>query len=144
MKTTFAVLIAALLVHPATFAAHNKEIPVNSGRSVRQQVDSFAELMDKEMSAAKNNKEKFRAMNRAEDQINALRDNAVTQSAQDESYMDLMVSVLDSLPEEKEFKRKDCAKYEADLLNQFDPTADDAPVEPAVKPGWLALQSLCK
>jgi hypothetical protein len=79
-----------------------------------------------------------------EDQINGLRDNNNAQSSQDESYMDLMTSVLESLPTQKEFKKKNCGKYEADLLNQFDPTAEEEPSEVAVKPGWNALQSLCQ
>lgn len=132
------------LVAITSIAHAGREIPVNSGRTIRQQVDSYAELMEKEVAAAKNNRERFRALDRVEDQIIALRENAVTQTAHDEAYMDLMLAVIDSIPAEKEFHKKDCARYEADMLNQFDPTADEGPSEPAVKPGWNALQSLCK
>lgn len=120
------------------------EIAVRSNRSVRQQVDTYAELLQKEVLKAKNNRDKYRAMNRVVSQIKTLRDNSVPQGAQDEAHMDLMVSVLESLPREKNFKKKDCAKYENDLISQFEPTAEDIPQEPAVQPAWKVLESLCQ
>ncbi|AFY02336.1 hypothetical protein Bdt_2654 [Bdellovibrio bacteriovorus str. Tiberius] len=111
---------------------------------MRQQVESYTEMLEKEVGKAKNNKERYRAMNRIVGQIRSLRDNSVPQGAQDEAHMDLMVSVLESIPAEKSFKKKDCAKYENDLISQYEPTAEEAPIEPAVQPGWKVLESLCR
>lgn len=138
------LLTAVFIGSSCVVSARSREIPVSSGRSVRLQVDSFAELMVKEISLAKKNSEKFRILGRAEDQILSLRENNVSQTAQDEAYMDLMISVFDAIPDEKDFKKSECEKYESDLMNEFDPTADDEPQIPAVKPGWAALEALCK
>ncbi len=46
--------------------------------------------------------------------------------------MDLMVSVLESLPAQKQFTKRDCLKYENDLLTQYEPMAEETPQEPAV------------
>ncbi|MDG0815874.1 hypothetical protein [Bdellovibrio svalbardensis] len=137
-------VIGAVLLMVSVASAGKKEIPVVSGRSVRLQVESLAELMEKEIVLAKTTKEKFQLLGRAEDQIISLRENNSPQNAHDEAYMDLLMAVFGVIPEQKEFKKKDCAKYEADLLNEFEPAAEDAPTEPAVKPGWAALQALCK
>lgn len=122
---------------------HSREIPINSGRTIRQQIDTLVELMLKELAVAKKSKEKFQTLLRTEEQISALRENAPALAVQDEVYVDLLMSVLKSLPAEKEFKKRDCEKYRVDLLDQFEPTAEDAPQEMAVKPGWEALQLLC-
>ncbi|KHD88439.1 MAG: hypothetical protein OM95_09210 [Bdellovibrio sp. ArHS] len=117
---------------------------MQSQRSLRQQVDSYAELLQKEVVKAKNNQERFGSVHRVLGQIKTLRDNSAPQGALDEAHMDLMVSVLESLPQQKNFKRRDCYKYENDLVSQFEPTAEETPMEPAVQPGWNVLQSLCQ
>ncbi|AHZ85233.1 hypothetical protein AB1A81_12555 [Bdellovibrio bacteriovorus] len=149
MKTIWvlsAVMVCSLDAHaiipPEGLGAG--EVAIRSNRSVRQQVESYTEMLEKEVSKAKNNKERYRAMNRIVLQIRSLRDNSVPQGAQDEAHMDLLVSVLESLPAEKKFKKKDCAKYEYELINQYEPTAEESPTEPAVLPGWKVLESLCQ
>ncbi|WP_413580807.1 hypothetical protein [Bdellovibrio sp. HCB288] len=124
--------------------AATREVPVYSGRSLRAQVDTYAELLQKEMQVAKNNKERFRAIRRVTDEIKVVRENNMPQSQADEAYMDLMMAVFESVPSEKNFKKGDCSRYENDMLNQYEPTADIEPVEPAVKPAWVALTTLCR
>ncbi|WP_374074319.1 hypothetical protein [Bdellovibrio bacteriovorus] len=141
MKTVILLLSLLFLVLDAHAAV---EVPIRSSRSLRQQVDSYAELLEKEVVKAKNTKEKYRAVSRVLVQIKALRDNSAPQGALDESHMDLMVSVLESLPQQGKFKKKECLKYENDLISQYEPTAEEAPQEPAVKPAWTVLQSLCR
>lgn len=121
-----------------------REIPVNSGRTLRAQVDTYAELLQKEIVMAKNNKERFRAIRRVTDEIKVVRENNMPQSAQDEAYMDLMMAVFDTVPTEKNFKKSDCSRYENEIISQFEPTADMEPMEPAVKPAWTALTVLCR
>lgn len=120
------------------------EIPVQSSRSLRQQIESHTEMLEKEVAKAKNIKERYRSLNRVLNQIKALRENAAPQDSADEAHLDLLVSALESLPGEGKFKKKDCPRYETDFLNQFEPTAEEAPQEPAVKPSWVVLESLCK
>ncbi|WP_253696312.1 hypothetical protein [Bdellovibrio bacteriovorus] len=143
MKSIFLAAFTWLLVLDAS-AAIRQEVPIQSQRSLRQQVDSYAELLQKEVVKARNNKERFSSVHRVLGQIKTLRDNSAPQGALDEAHMDLMVSVLESLPQQKNFKRRDCYKYENDLVSQFEPTAEEAPIEPAVRPGWDVLQSLCR
>lgn len=122
----------------------HREIPISSSRSLRQQVDSYVELLEKEINEAKSNKDRFHSLNHILQEIRSLRDNGAPQGAVDEAYMDLLVSVLESLPTEKKFKKTECSKYENDLISQFEPQAEEAPEEPAVKPGWSVLHSLCQ
>lgn len=144
MKAVVLVISLLLFVAESNAAARQPEVPIRSPRSLRQQVDSYAELLQKEVIKAKNNRERYGAMNRVLGQIRSLRDNSAPQGALDESHMDLMVSVFESLPGQGKFKKRDCAKYENDLLNQYEPTAEESPEEPAVKPAWTVLQSLCQ
>ena len=146
MKFWLLIVMLSLLVWESHGAVRKRtpEIPVQSSRSLRQVVDSYAEMLEKEVRKAKNNKERFRSHRRVLGQIRILRDNSVTQSAQDEAHMDLLVSSLEAIPEEKKFKQRECARYESDFLEQFEPTAEEAPQEPAIKPSWEVLRSLCK
>lgn len=146
MKFWYMIVMLSLLVCDASAAVRKRtpEIPVQSSRSLRQVIDSYAEMLEKEVLKAKNNKERFRSHRRVLGQIRILRENSVTQSAQDEAHMDLLVSSLDAIPDEKKFKKRDCARYESDFLEQFEPTADEVPEEPAIKSGWEVLRSLCK
>lgn len=119
-------------------------IPIESTRSLRQQVDSYADLLQKDVAKEKNAKKKIRATKRVLGQIKALRENSAPQGPLDEAHMDLLVSVLESLPNESQFRKKNCQKYEMEFINQYEPTAEEAPQEPAVRPGWTVLQSLCQ
>ena len=144
MKILTAVLFVVIaLMLESAMAARTPEVPVRSTRTLRQQVDSYAELLQKEIGISKNAKEKFRALKHSLSQIRMIRENTAPQGAVDESHMDLMVSILESLPKEREFKRKECAVYENDLINQYDPTAEEAPTEPAVIPAYEFLKSVC-
>lgn len=147
MKVSILTLLLWLLVldaHGAVRSRRHSEIPIRSSRSLKAQVDSYAELLQKEVIRAKNNQAKFRAVNRVLGEIRALRDNSAPQGALDEAHMDLLVAVLESLPRESQFKKRDCSKYENELLGQYEPMAEESPSEPAVTPGWNVLQSLCR
>lgn len=120
------------------------EVPVRSTRSLRQQVDSYIEMLEKDVATARNSKEKYRSLRRVVGQIKILRENSSPQGALDESHMDLLISALESLPSESKFKKRECSRYESELIDQFEPAADEAPQEPAVKPSWVVLQSLCR
>lgn len=120
------------------------EIPIRTGRSIRQQVDIYGELLQKEVAKVKSVKEKYKTISRVKSQIKELRASSSPQGLQDEAHMDLLVSVLEALPEQKSFKRKDCLKYESELLVEFEPVAEEKPQNPAVMTGWEVLQSLCQ
>lgn len=120
------------------------EIPIRTARSLRQQVDTYGELLQKEVAKVKTLKEKYKTISRVKSQIKELRASNSPQGLQDEAHMDLLVSVLESLPPQKGFKRKDCLKYESELLVEFEPVAEEKPQNPAVQAGWEVLQSLCR
>jgi hypothetical protein len=115
-----------------------------NGSNLRSQVDALTRSMNKDILNAKSAKDKYRVMGRTLDEIKSLRDNTYPQSAHDEAYMDLMVDAMESIPPERSFKKRDCARYENNMINEFEPMADEAPQEPAIQPGWHALQSLCR
>ena len=138
----FCILVPVFAVEFA-FAARQPEVPVRSARTLRQQVDSYAELLQKEVGIAKSTKDKYQALEYSLSQIRVLRENTPTQEISDEAHMDLIVTVLDSLPKKREFKKKDCAQYQNDFVNQYEPSAEEGPKEPAVKPAWDFLQSVC-
>ena len=117
---------------------------VNPPSGVRQQINFYAQELDYNLRLAQSQNEKFRAINHATVQLIVLKDNALTQTAADEGYMELMIDVLDSIPRGRDFNRENCDRYENDLLNQYEPFAEEEPQEPAVKPGWNALQALCR
>jgi len=119
-------------------------IPQPKAFTVRSVVESYINGLQVEVINAKNNTERFQAINRTLEEIRALRDTAPPQNQREEGQMNLMVSVLESLPDQEEFRKKDCPAYQNDFLNQYDPLAEEAPEEPAVKPGWTILQSLCR
>ena len=134
-KTSLILLLVSASL--TTFAAVQENLPV------KVQVNQYAAALRKNIGSTKDNHEKFMELMRTRNAINAIRENNLTQTAADEGYMDLMVAVFDSLPTESSFKKVNCLKYENDLLTQFDPVAEGDPTEPAVKPGWAFLESLC-
>ena len=135
IRTLTVLALSALLI---------AAIPPQQAQNVRLEVERYALALQVDVIDAKQNSERFRSLNRALDEIKTLRDNSFTTTQADEGYLDLMVNALESIPSENQFKRKDCAKYENDFLNQFVPLADEAPMEPAVKPGGMVVQSLCR
>lgn len=139
-------LILGLMLSAQAFAAIplNVEFPAHNGKSLRSQVNSYVETLNKDLAQEHNTHERFKLLARAVDDITMLRDNSMPQSASDDAYMDLMVAVYESIPSEKDFKKRDCLRYENDMLSQFEPNADENPAEPAVKPGWQALQTICR
>jgi len=141
-------LLALLLVLSVTEAFAQSDSMrleiVNPPSGVRQQANYYTQELDYNLRLSHSQNEKFRAINRATIQLMVLKDNALTQTLEDEGYIELVIEVLDAVPRGKAFAKADCDKYENDLINEFEPYAEEAPLEPAVKPGWNALQALCR
>ena len=119
-------------------------IPQPKPFSVRSVVESYINGLQVDVLNAKNNTDRFQAINRTLEDIRALRDTAPPQNQREEGQMNLMVAVLESLPDQEDFKKVDCPIYQNDFINQYDPLAEDTPEEPAVKPGWTILEALCR
>lgn len=146
MKMSISLLIYLMVLGlPSDInAAIEKQKDIQSSRTLRERVDSYAELLAKETQNSKTTNDKYRAINRVLREIKTVREKNLAQNAWDEAHIELLVSVLESLPLERKFRKKDCSKYKNDLLNQYEPLAEEAPEEPAVKPGWTVLKSLCE
>lgn len=147
MKVSISLLIWLMVLglpSDINAAIEKKSKDIQSSRTLREQVDSYAELLAKETKNSKSTSDKYRAINRVLHQIKTVREKNTVPNAWDEAHIDLLVSVLESLPLERKFRKKDCVKYKNDLLNQYEPLAEEAPEEPAVKPGWTVLKSLCE
>lgn len=143
LRAIFLILCGSFIFSADSVLASKGHIPIRSDRTLLQEVETHSELLQKKIAMSKNKKEKFSVLSSVLGQIQMLRENSPPQNASDEARINLMVSVLESLPRKSEFKKQDCAKYEEALINQFEPGADEEPQEPAVQPGWRVLKALC-
>lgn len=96
------------------------EVPVRSERSVRLQFDSYMELLKKEIqfNKEKDRKKRFSLLNQALNQMKILRAEIGTSESPDAAHMDQVIASLDSLPSKKQFKRKNCGSYQAELAEE--------------------------
>ncbi len=131
MKTILSVFIVFLFTSITAFAA---EIPVRSMRTLRQQFDSYTEMLQKEVlfSKEKEKKQKFALLNQAISQMKIIRSEIDSADHPDAIQMDTLIAALDQLPSQRGFKKKNCAEYESRL-----------PQDPAAKPAMDFLQTLC-
>ena len=141
MKLLIAILLQAALTHAQDM--QRLEI-ITPPSGVRQQVNAYTQQLEDDLSRAQTQNDKYRALNRATYQLKILKENALTQTLEDDGYMELMIAVMDSVPRGRAFHKEDCDLYRNDLLNEFEPLAEEEPEEPAVKPGWSALQAFCR
>lgn len=110
----------------------------------KYQANVFAENLKRDLAKSKSDGERYQSLQRTIANIRSLQENNVIHDAGDSAYMDLMVAGMEAVPKESGFSKKNCKRYEYNFLNEFEPTADDEPTEPAVKPGWDMLQALCR
>ncbi|MNJ96652.1 hypothetical protein D3C87_143810 [compost metagenome] len=139
-----AIQIFFLGIIGGSFAAQAAIPSASKDSAWKYQVNVYAENLKQDLEKSKTLGEKYRSLQKTLDELTALRENNVIHDAHDNAYMDLMAAVLESLPKENSFNKKNCDRYQYNFLNEFEPTADEGPSEPAVKPGWDVLQSLCK
>lgn len=134
MKCLAAVILAIGILSSEVFAA---EIPVRSSRSVREQFDSYSELLRKEIlfSKEKDRKKRFSLLNHALEQMKILRREIESTENPDVAHMDQLISSLEALPSKKKFKRKNCGEYQAALT-----AASQTPHELALD----FIKSLCQ
>lgn len=127
-------LIVALLWMFGVSAAWG-EVPVRSERSLRQQFESYVELLQKEVlfSKAKEKKQKFALLSQALLQMKTLRVEMTSLTAAEVAPMDTLISALEALPSQKAFKKKNCAQY-----------AQRLPQETAAQVAVDFLQTLCQ
>lgn len=120
------------------------ESQVQPKRPVREQVQASLLRLESTMNQSQTTIEKFRALQRSLSEIEIIRDYGMPESRADKTHTDLTVAALHALPTQVAFKKDNCAKYESDFLNQFDPLAEEEPQEPALQPAWDVLKSLCQ
>ena len=120
------------------------ESSFQSKRPVREQIQASLMKLESTLQQSQNTNEKFRALQRSLSEIELIRDYGQPENRADKTHTDLTVAALHALPTEVAFKKDDCAKYESDFINQFDPLAEDEPQEPALQPAWDILKSLCQ
>ena len=93
------------------------EVPVRSERSLRVQFDSYMELLKKEIqfNKEKDRKKRFSLLDQALNQMKILRQEVGISESPDAAHMDQVIASLNSLPSKKQFKRKNCDSYQANL-----------------------------
>jgi hypothetical protein len=121
MKTV--IVIASLLLSSFSSAA---QIPVRSDRSLRQQFDSYVELLSKELTMVKekDKKKRFVFLSQTVNQMKSIRGEMESTDSDDAKHMDMMISSLEALPSKKEFKRKNCSQYQAGITDSETPAAE--------------------
>lgn len=109
-------------------------VPVQSERSLRQQFDSYVELLQKEVlfSKSKEKRQKFSLLSHALGQMKALRLEMQALTLEESRNMDTLIAGLEALPSLKGFKKKKCPEYFARL-----------PQEVAAQPARDFLGTLC-
>ncbi|KYG65637.1 hypothetical protein AZI86_00735 [Bdellovibrio bacteriovorus] len=109
----FSVILAISFVTVSSWA----EIPVRSERSLRVQFDSYMELLKKEIqfNKDKDKKKRFSLLDQALNQMKILRQEIGMTDSPDAAHMDQVIAALNSLPSQKQFKRKNCDSYQATL-----------------------------
>lgn len=118
-------------------------IPAGIG-SARLQANNQIDFWQKQISHDKTIEGKYRDFGQMLKDLHGLGDANMSKSQSDENYISVVVSVLESLPDQSSFRKDNCDRYENDFLNHFQPVADDDAMEPAVRPGWNLLESLCR
>ena len=111
-------LLLAVVVF--SFQISAAEVPVRSARTLRDQFDSYTELLKKEIlfNKEKDKKKRFSLLNQAMEQMKLLREEAGTSDRPDAAHMDQVIASLNALPSKKKFKRKNCDEYQANLEMQ--------------------------
>lgn len=144
--TVLNIIVGMCLIQaPLGAWARKKEIPVTSGRSFRQQIETQAEFFEKELTLAKNNKERFKSLKKIEAKFHEIRRNNEEVGTEDAAFLETVVGGFKLLPRDgKRFKQKDCLSYQHEFLNKYIAAADGAPQDPAAKYAWNSLLSFCK
>lgn len=142
------ILLAAvfLLIFDLSNSAlsRTREVPVRSSRSLQQQVDSYTEMLLKEVEVAKNTKEKLRSVKRVLTHLRSLNPQADEKTSAEQSYLNRLVSSLDFLPKENKFRKKECSNLGSKFLARFEPESKEEPQDSALKISWTVLRSLCE
>jgi hypothetical protein len=115
-----------------------------SALSVRQEVDLEILNLQKNVKAAKTLSGAFKAMEKSEARMAALRSKAPRQSEPDEIYMDYLREALKEIPRGKAFKKSDCDDDRSQIIVKYDPQGSETPTNPAITKTLNILKSLCK
>lgn len=140
-----AVALVAFFMSPALMGQDSSPNGdgVSVGISTRQEVDSEIFNLQKNIKAAKNRTQAFKALEKTETQISAIRAKAARQIEPDEIYMDMLMATLKEIPRGKSFKVSNCDQYRNKILAQYDPKGEAHPTSPAVEKTLDVLKALC-
>src|SRR6185312_4475210 len=147
MRTRFIfgiVMLLAFFISPELMGKNPSSSGEGSvGISVRQEVDSEIFNLGKNIKAAKGRAKAFKALEKTETQVSAIRSKAPRQIEPDEIYMNMLKATLKEIPRGKSFKPADCEKYRSEILAQYDPQGEEHPTSLAVEKTLDVLNGLC-
>jgi hypothetical protein len=142
------ILLVAISIFAIEFSnaalGRSRDISVRSSRSLQQQIDSYSEMLIKEVQVAKNTKEKLRSVKRVITRLRALEPEEGDKFFLEKNYLESLISSLEHLPTEYDFRKKDCSIFEAKFLSQFEAALIDEVQNAALKTSWSVLNSICK
>lgn len=107
------------------------EVPMTL--SVRQQVDSEIHNLKRNLESMKKPEDRWKALEKAEKEIHALRGRSPRQFEKDEIYMDTLMASLEEVPRQVEFKKDQCDAYRTGILAHFDPKGGEQPAPPIAR-----------
>jgi hypothetical protein len=119
------------------------EIPIPSQRTLRQQLALYIELLDKETDKASKPQDKFESLKRARVLMREIAATAAESSHQDHLFAEVLLAGLQTLPNNKQFKKSRCDSYHEDLQKVSSRWESSPVVEEALKPTQEFLQSVC-
>lgn len=140
----FIFIMTSLVFLSGVTWAGKKEIPVSSGRSMRQQIETQAEFIEKEFVVAKNNKERLKIVKKISSKFASFKKNSSELSDEDQQFLAKVLKGFAFLPQDKKFKQTECAHLQKEFLSQFPVGADGKPQEFTAHYSWNALQSFCQ
>lgn len=87
--------------------------------------------------------EKVQLLKRSLSSIKSARQHGPLLPVDKEIHMDFSVEALEPLADDPEFSVSKCADYKARLLIDFEPSAENHPVNPPVKRSYEIIEGIC-
>ena len=123
--------------------AFSAEVRIPSKRTLRQQVNLYVELLDKEVLKAKLQKDKVDAVKRVSSLIQDLSAQSEGASLQDRRYSEYLLEGLKTIPTGKRFKNKNCDSYHNNVEELAQTWSDADAAKEALAPTQRILQAVC-
>lgn len=140
----FIVVTVMLLSQVLPHTLHGQKKTAPEGMALRQQVESDLLNLQRNLGKSSKRPEQLRFLAQFEKQLKQERSRKPRQTEVDEIFFDQLLGVLSEIPRSKTSDSSDCSRTRAQILANFEPSAQDEPQNPAVKYGLSILKEICR